>query len=173
MPERDKVFLETFGIGYDELDHRAAVVYLRYLSDLSPEHQQYWNTFIVSGLVKLHPDYYRGTYLGEWSLNGSFFGAILEEIKLINQLTTGIFGEALFRTEHNEERPLGLTLFLRPTLRNFNIFVLAMDKILSDNINQEFFKGQVALEFETERPDGKVVVARKGTLTLLEDWDAI
>jgi hypothetical protein len=59
VPERDKVFLQTFGTGYDEADRRVAVVFLRYLADLSPEHQQYWNTFICSGTIKLHPEYYR------------------------------------------------------------------------------------------------------------------
>jgi hypothetical protein len=170
VPERDKVFLQTFGIGYDAEDSRLAVVFLRYLSDLSPEHQQYWKSFICAGVVKLHPEYYRASYLGQWSEHGSYFEAILAELKLLNELTTVIYGTALFRTELGHERPAGLSPFLRPTLRNFNAFILALDKLLSGNINQKFFEGQIQLEYDTQRPDGKIVVTRKGTLALLEEW---
>ncbi|MFC1478752.1 hypothetical protein ACFL57_04765, partial [Candidatus Margulisiibacteriota bacterium] len=44
--DRDKTFLQTFGLGYNSDDSRVVVVFLRYLSKLSPEHQQYWNTYI-------------------------------------------------------------------------------------------------------------------------------
>jgi hypothetical protein len=168
--ERDQVFLQTFGIGYDESDTRVAVVFLRYLSSLSPEHQQYWKSFIRTGKIKLHREYYRGAYLGEWPEYGSYFGAILTEIKLINELTTAIYAKALFRTVFGEDRPAELTPFLRPTLKNFNTFILEIDKLLSENINQDFFKDRIQLELETERPDGKIVVTQKGTLALLEEW---
>lgn len=170
VPERDKVFLQTFGIGYNEAGHRMAAVFLRYLADLSPEHQQYWKSFIYSGTTKLHPEYYRASYLGEWPEYGSYFAALLTELKLLDELTQGIYGTRLFRAELGDQRPAGLTSFLRPTLRNFNAFILAMDKLLSENINQKFFEGQIPLEYDTQRPDGKIIVARKGTLTLLEEW---
>jgi hypothetical protein len=58
----------------------------------------------------------------------------------------------------------------RPTLEEFNAFVLLLDKMLSDNINKAFFQGQVPEETETERSDGKIVVTPKGTLTILDEW---
>jgi hypothetical protein len=170
VPERDQVFLQTFGIGYDEAGNRVAVVFLRYLADLSPEHQQYWRSFICPGVIKLHPEYYRSSYLGEWPVYGSYFKAILIELKLLNELTKGIFGQELFRTVPGDDCPANLTPFLRPTLRNFNAFVLAMDKLLSENVNRKFFEGQLSLEYDTPRPDGKIVVTQKGTLRLLEEW---
>jgi hypothetical protein len=69
-----------------------------------------------------------------------------------------------------DRRPAGLIFFRLPTLRNFNEFILAMDKLLSDNLDQSFFKGAVSLEVETTRNDGKVIVRPKGTLSLLEEW---
>ncbi len=42
--------------------------------------------------------------------------------------------------------------------------------IQSENINQDFFVGKMALETEKEREDGKIEVSRKGTLTLLKEW---
>jgi hypothetical protein len=41
---------------------------------------------------------------------------------------------------------------------------------LSDNINRGFFLSDISLEEEQVRPDGKIVVRQKGTLTLLEEW---
>lgn len=170
FPERDKVLLESFGLGYDENRRRYAVAFLRYLANLSPEHQQYWNSFAYPHRVKLSKEYYRNSYLDEFAEYGSFFGAILAEIDLINHLTKAFFDQPLFLTSFDENRPPGLTLFLRPTLKNFNEFILSLDKVLSDNLNLSFFKGAVPLEKEITRGDGKIVVERKGTLTLLEEW---
>jgi hypothetical protein len=45
-----------------------------------------------------------------------------------------------------------------------------MDKLLSDNLNKDFFRGTIPVERETERTDGRIVVHQIGTLKLLEDW---
>jgi hypothetical protein len=126
IPERDKVLLQTFGIGYDQSDRRVAIVFLRYLKGLSPEHQQYWNSFVCSGAVKLHREYYRSSLLGEFPEYVSYFGAILTEMRLINELTNGVYSVGLFRRLYGEDRPSELTPFLRPTLKNFNDFSLSM-----------------------------------------------
>ncbi len=169
--ERDKVFLQTFGLGYGREDERLAVVFLRYLSGLSPEHQQYWNSFRYEGRVKPHPEYYRSSYFGEWPEYISYIGAILAEMKLINELTLGIYSASLFReTFGDEQRPPGFTPFFRPTLKNFNDFVLAMDKLLSENLNHEFFRGKVAAETDRVREDGKTVVERRNSISMLDAW---
>jgi hypothetical protein len=170
MPERDKVLLQTFGVGYGDENIRLAVVFLRYLKDLSPEHQQYWNSFLYSGTVKIHPEYYRSSYLGEFPEYTSYFGATLAEMKLINELTEGVYGVGLFREIYDDERPSGFTPFFRPTLKSFSDFILAMDKLLSENLNYDFFRGQVPLETEKLREDGKVVVERRSTIALFEEW---
>jgi hypothetical protein len=59
---------------------------------------------------------------------------------------------------------------VRPTLEEFNDFVLLLDKTLSDNINKDFFQNDVSYETELKRPDGKVQVQQKGTLQILDDW---
>ena len=108
--------------------------------------------------------------LGEITDNVSYFKAIMTEITLINQMTQSVCGRTLFLRDFNESRPPGLTFFRLPTLKNFNEFVLAMDKMLSDNLNREFFRPTISLESESLRSDGKVVVQQKGTLSLLEEW---
>jgi len=170
MLERDDVFLQTFGVGYGEGRVRLAVVYLRYLSRLSPDHQQYWRSFLYRGSFSVHPEYYRSSILGAFPEYGSYAGAILTEMRLINRLVHGIFGKRLFVETHDENRPSCLGPFFRPTLRNYNEFVLGMDKLLSENLDREFFRGEVALEEEKEREDGKIVVSQRGTISLLNEW---
>jgi hypothetical protein len=45
-----------------------------------------------------------------------------------------------------------------------------LDKMMSDNINRDFFKGLVDLERQETRKDGAVIVTQKGTIALLEEW---
>jgi hypothetical protein len=59
---------------------------------------------------------------------------------------------------------------VRPTLEEFNQFVLLLDQMLSENLNKDFFRNDVPLEWEEQRADGKIVVNAKGTLTILDDW---
>ncbi len=169
-PERDKVSLQTFGLGFDENKNPYAVVYLRYLAGLSAEHQQYWNSYLASGDVHLSEPYYRSSIEGQFWKNRSVRYAIVEELRLIRELTEAIWGRNLFRAPPAGHVPIGLTSFLRPTAENYNRFVMALDKLLSESIEVKFFEGKAPLETEIIRPDGKAVVQRKGTLTLLEEW---
>jgi len=64
VPEHDQILLKTFGFAYDGDLNRYVAVYLRYLSDLSPEHQRIWAAREVRGDMKLHPDYFETTING-------------------------------------------------------------------------------------------------------------
>ncbi|MGA8171673.1 MAG: hypothetical protein WB816_12705 [Methylocystis sp.] len=169
-PERDKVSLQSFGLGFDDQRNPYVIVYLRYLARLSAEHQQYWNSYLGGGDVRMSEPYFSSSILGEFWKNRSVRHAIVEEMRLIRALTEAIWGCSLFRAPPEGTIPIDLTTFLRPTAENFNRFVMALDKLLSDSIDGKFFEGKLPLETETSRPDGKIVVRKKGTLTLLEEW---
>jgi len=169
-PERDKVSLQSFGLGWDADRNPHVIVFLRYLAGMSAEHQQYWNSYLVLGDVRMSEPYYLSSIRGEFWENRSVRHAIIEEIRLIRALTEAIWGHSLFREVSEENVPIGLTSFLRPTTENFNRFVMALDKLLADSIDVNFFKNKAPLETETLRADGKIVVQKKGTLTLLEEW---
>lgn len=169
MHERDQVLLETFGFGYDKDMNRAVVVFTRYLHDLSAEHQQIWNAKRLEGHFSLHPDYYRNSILGDWGTRLSLFDAFIQEIKHVNAMLAKIGKPPLFRNEF-QKRPRGFSFLVRPTTKEFNDFVLLLDQMMSDNINKDFFRGDIDLETETQREDGKVVVTQKGTIQLLEQW---
>jgi hypothetical protein len=168
--ERDKVSLQSFGLGFDAQHKPYVVVYVRYLAGLSAEHQQYWNSYQNGSDVRLSEPYFRSSIEGQFWENRSVRYAIVEEMRLIRALTEAIWGRSLFRASPEGGIPIGLTTFLRPTAENFNRFVMALDKLLSDSIDFKFFEGRVSLETETPRPDGKIVVQKKGTLALLEEW---
>lgn len=171
LNEHDQVFLKTFGLGYKENGERVVVCFLRYLSQLTVEHQTYWNTKIVGTPCKMVGEYYENIILGNWVFSQSIFSAIIEEQLIINKMSKMIWQKQLFRNSfEGRKRPKEFTFFTTPTLFSYERFIILMDKMLSDNINKEFFKGEVE-EFEfITLSDGNVERKPKGTLRLLEEW---
>ena len=169
FPERDKILVQTFGLGFDAARRPVVVVFLRYLAGLTPEHQQYWNSFKINGEARLSRPYYESAVLGQIWKNRSVRHAIFEELRAINRMTIAIWGSEIFRSIPEEGGAIDLASFLRPTRDNFERFVLALDKLLSENINVTFFEGKVKLEEEIRRADGKIEVRRKGSLALLAE----
>ena len=170
MHEKDQIILETFGFSYDKQGNRAVAAFLIYLSRLSPEHQQIWQSRRLPGDFKLHPDYYRISILSDWGVRISIFNAFIEELKIINLMCAAMGRPALFRDTFETNRPRNFSFLVRPTQEEFNDFVLTLDKMMSDNISKKFFKDEVADETDQERDDGKIVVRQKGTIVILGDW---
>lgn len=169
--EEDDIFLKTFGLGFDENGNRLAVVYLRYLKDLTAEHQVYWKSREKSGNCKMLEEYHQNTIQGNWTFSYSIFSGFIGEQKCINDLTELIFSKPLFRkTFENENRPKEFTFFFTPTLKNYNDFILLLDKMISENINKDFFEGKVDLFEFKEIGNGLVERQSKGTLQIFEEW---
>lgn len=169
--EEDQVFLKSFGLGFDSNDNRLAVVYLRYLKDLTPEHQLFWRSKEVFENCKMLKEYHENTINGNWTFSHSIFSAFLGELNCLNELSKLIFDINLFnKTFDKENRPKSFTFFFTPTLKNYNEFVMLLDKMISDNINKDFFKDTVEL-YDVEKIDENTVERKpKGTLRLLEEW---
>jgi len=168
-PERDKILLQTFGVGFDEDDGRVVAVFLRYLADLSPEHQRLWEAFERTDRCFVHPDYMTAA-LGDFPNHGSIYRALLIEQVTINRMCDAIGRPDLFRVTFAEGRPDGYHVFFQPTERHFHAFVLELDKLLSQNIKVEFFENEVALTETIRRRTGEVRVVDRGSVALLEDW---
>lgn len=144
---------------------------MRYLTDLSPEHQQYWAGLEVSADVELHPDYFRPSFLGEFPERVSVYTAILMEMQTINELSRAMGRVAFFRKDFREgDKPPYFGRLVRPTALEFDQFVLMLDRMLSDNINHDFFGNDVRRQREFERPDGRIEVQQKGSMQKLADW---
>ncbi len=170
FPSRDKVSLQTFGLGVDRDRFPYVIVFLRYLANLSPEHQQLWNSYTAGQDVRMMRPYFQSSIEGNFWKNRSARYAIIQEMLLINRMTDAIFGQKIFRDFEEAEVPIGITSFLRPTLANFEAFVLALDKHLSERIDTKFFNGKIEMDEETPRGDNRFEVRRKGSIRLLEDW---
>ncbi|MGE0704927.1 MAG: hypothetical protein AB7F99_02205 [Vicinamibacterales bacterium] len=170
MAERDKVLLQTFGIGYDRGKNRVVVVYLRYLADLSPEHQQTWRAHELTEECSINSDYRGATLFGQRPKFVSVYQAFIREQIEINRLAEMIGKPPLFRETFAEDRrPLEFATMLRPTRRQYREFAQVLDKMLSDNLNRDFFRDNIPLE---DRIESKDTIERRqlGTITLLERW---
>jgi hypothetical protein len=171
MSESDKVFLESFGFCYDEDMNRAVAAFVRYLSRLSPEHQQIWKAKELEGDHQLHPDYYDRAIFGTFGRGISVFDAFIQELQVINRMAHAMGRPPLFRNDFSDDpEPVGFSFLVRPTLKEFNDFVLLLDKMISDNISRDFFQEEVAYESEEARRDGRIIIRQKGTLAILENW---
>jgi len=169
--EEDDIFLKTFGLGVDENGNRLAVVYLRYLKDLTSEHQVFWKSKEKNGKCKMLEEYHQNTIEANWTFSYSIFSGFLGEQKCINDLTELVFSKALFtKTFEKENRPKEFTFFFTPTLKNYNDFILLLDKMISENINKEFFEGKVELYEFKDLENGLVERQIKGTLQIFEEW---
>lgn len=166
----DKISLQSFGFCYEEKKiTRAVAVFYRYLSDLTPEHQRIWNSKILPGNFFLHPDYARSS-AGQFPEKVSIFTAFIEEMHIINEFSKLMNRPPFFNRSYKEDKPKDFSFLIRPTLKELNSFIHLLDKMISDNINRDFFRNEIPFETERERSDGKTVVQQKGTITLLKEW---
>jgi hypothetical protein len=167
LPEQDKVSLQTFGFCHDQTGKRAVAVLLRYLKNLTPKHQIIWKSKELNSSWKLHPDYDRSVK-GVWEMGGiSIFDAILEELKLINKMCKAMNKPSLFKKDFNEDRPNEFSFLIRSTTKEFNNFIHTLDKMISENIDEAFFKDDIKNgDIEEKNEHG----GRKSSITLLESW---
>ena len=100
----------------------------------------------------------------------SIFEAFNQEMLVINEMAALIGKPLLFKNTYQHDYPRNFGFLLRPTLSEFNAFVLLLDQLMSDNLNQKFFTPELELEEDHPREDGKVEVRRKGTIALLDEW---
>ena len=170
MKPSDRTILQTFGFAYDDEMNRAVAVYLRYLHDLTPEHQQIWHTRMLEGIYRVHPDYHRATVVDDWALSIPILTAFCMELQHINKMCKRMTRAPLFNDDFSAGKPRGLALLIRPTAEEYRRFVLLLDKAMSDNINIDFFQNEVPREEETERKDGRVEVRSIGTIRQFENW---
>jgi hypothetical protein len=163
FPARDKIAVQTFGIGYRPDGTRVVGIFLRYLHDLTPEHQWIWRAQEVGEQCRIAADYLENA-LGRWAGKPSLYDALLGEQVVINTMSTAMGRAHLFRETHSRERPPGFHTLLRPTRRAYHDFVGVLDKLLSENIDIEFFGEDVSRIDEHGRT--------KGSLRVLAEWIA-
>ncbi len=160
-----------FGFAYDDEMHRAVAAFIRYLHDLPEVQQIEMQKHELAGSYKLHPDFFRTQIMGEFPERISIYDAFLHEKIEINQICELMGKPKLFLSENGSStRPSGFGILIRPTKKEFRDFALLLDQLLSDNLNRDFFKGDLELDRILTDEDGKQVKQPKGTIQLLEEW---
>jgi hypothetical protein len=160
-PEEDKIIIQNFGYAYSrDTGEKIIMVFLRYLHDLSAKHQKYWESYLVKGDFLIDKDYFERSFLAKFTDFYSIYDAFLEEEKQINIISKIIGKPPLFLNEYDyvpdfSNLPL-------PTKAYFQNFIHVLDKLISENINREFFKGDI--DFKNEKEE------ILGSLKLLENW---
>lgn len=130
-----------------------------------------WKTKMLSDEYKLHPDYWESSIMGRWHDGMSVFQAFTEEMKVINDLSKLMGRPIFFKEAHTgDKRPRNFGFLIRPTLKEFNEFVHLLDKLISENINLDFFQNEVPYHEEIQRQDGTIEKRPKGSLSILNDW---
>lgn len=168
---RDGLEFLEFGFAYDDEMHRAIAVFLRYLHDLPEEMQIEMQKHELEGDYKLHPDFYRTQIIGDFPEGVSIYNAFLQEKAHINKMCDLIGKPRLFRTEFDDyDRPRGFGILIRPTKKEFRDFALQLDQLLSDDLNRDFFVGDIEVNRTLVDEDGNKVVQPIGTIQLLQNW---
>ncbi|OQJ61801.1 hypothetical protein FGG90_15270 [Clavibacter tessellarius] len=142
--DRDKVSLSHLGFaydlsGYDREDIETPIVrrvaaFYGDLAKLTPEHQQRWKSYLVSDAgLEPHPAWWM-TQMGDWADGVGPFEYFFLQLNNLNTLWVRAFGEELFK---HTEQPQDFGWLLRPSQREWDEFIVQLDKLLSENIRHQ------------------------------------
>ncbi|MBG9886993.1 hypothetical protein ABE10_10635 [Bacillus toyonensis] len=142
--DRDKISLSHLGFaydlsGYDPADPNSPVVrrvaaFYGDLSKLTPEHQQRWQSYqVADDGLEVHPVWWK-SQMGHWPDGIGPFDHLFLELENLNALWTGAFGGPLFKQIN---RPQDFGWMLRASQREWDEFIVQLDKLLSDNIRHD------------------------------------
>jgi hypothetical protein len=170
-PPQDRVGIQSYGVAYKGDGTQAVAVPLIDLGRLSKEHQQHWASWEIHESLSLDADYYRQEFEGEWTDRVSPFDAMLQELREINRLCDLIGYPHLFRTTFDDEIIPGYGWLTKATSHALEEFIRLLDRLLSDNMQREFFDADgIPLSEEIKRKDGTIECRNKGSIRLLEEF---
>jgi hypothetical protein len=177
VPVDDKILVQSFGVATRPNGQRAIGVLLCYLADLTPRHQAHWKGSQIDEICEFLAPYVRNSVLGQPNDDISAYLAIPLLLEIINKQSVALGRRPLFhrtfrgkrftdieKREPREDRepPDDYHPILGPFSKSYLEFVSALDKMLSDNIDEAFFGQDVPLKDAYDH--------KKGTIQLLADW---
>ena len=170
LPAKDRILLPRFGFAYNDDGVRVVAAYPRDLRRLTPEHQSLWVARERSGDFKVHPNLYAIT-VGSFDLVHTIFEAFREELCHLGKMCQAVGWPEVVRHDFTGERkPANFGFLIRPTAKEMQDFISTLDKMMSDNLNRDFFKHLgLELRYEEKSKNGDVRLRDKGTIQLLAD----
>jgi len=168
-------YIKNYGMAYKDGEYldRAVGVFVCDLANLSAQKQTMWKVFELPDQLKCHINqgFIKNLIIGEWVEEIWIFHALIEEMKVINEQCEHMKIPKLFNKTfgtHYSEMPEGYRSILLPTLKNFNDFVLVLEKIVVHNISYDTFQKDTTYTRSVERKDKSDNF--KGSLVMLEEW---
>lgn len=160
---RDSLYIEHMDVSYSKRGERVLGVMLRYLCDLSPSHQRIWSEHEIKGKCKVNELSFNAAYFGSLPNALSIYDALLEEIKVINQICLATFKIEMFKSDFIGKKPDYYHILLISTEREYRNFASGIDEILSENLNMDFFKSFPEIV-------GEIGKSQLGTIGSLKLW---
>ena len=172
-------WVNDFGVAYPRKEprdcDRAIGVFLRDLSKLNYEAQCKWRGFLLRDQTAflINGGFVENLIYGNWVSGYWIFDALLDEIKLINEMCASIGIPPLFCKEYSREHEelIGYRIILIPSLKNYYEFVSALEKIVVNNLNFKTFQREAALIKPIDRKKDNGI--SKGSIEMLEEWFSV
>ena len=144
IKDEDKIDIQSLGYAYKKKDDSKVIVtYLKYLARLSNKHQDYWASYEEEEECKLDQDFYNQEFMAEFTERVSIFDAFLQELFEINKICNIQGYPPLLKNDFRESKPQNFSWPTKPTLESYHSLIHLLDKLLSDNINRQFFEGKI------------------------------
>ena len=81
--------------------------------------------------------------MAEFTERVSIFDAFLQELFEINKICNIQGYPPLIKNDFRESKPQNFSWPTKPTLESYHSLIHLLDKLLSDNINRQFFEGKI------------------------------
>lgn len=164
LNEERRFAIKTFGVGKNKNGEHVVAVPLSELVNMPSACQIEWYGMLEPEQEKCAVlNNYVDVLNGCWNFKDTIFRSILKELSNINKLTTTIWECSFYRKEYIEDKPVGFDLLYLPTKSVFLEFVSLFEKIVVQNINNDFFVSVgVVQENDKEKKDK--------TLQCLKEW---
>lgn len=168
-------YIKDYGMAYIDGPrlNRAIGVFAIDLARLTAKTQMLWKAFELDNQksCKVEAGFVKNLVYGEWVTKHWMLMAIIEEIKIINRQCKEIGLKPIFNKEFEIDSlsmPEGYRTILLPTEKNYNDFIMALEKIVVHNISIKPFLVDIGIVRGVERnsEDG----SPKGSLVILEEW---
>ena len=144
--DQESEYVKNYGMAYKkgESIDRAVAVFLGDLAKLPQRRQLLWKSFEANNQnnYDVAEGFIKNLIYGGWVTTYWIFDAVLEEMKVINDLCSAIGIPGLFNHIYGtfyDEKPDGYSNILLPTLKNYYEFVLVIEKLIVHNISVKTF----------------------------------
>ena len=171
-------YIKDYGMAYIKGDklQRAIGVFVCDLAKLSSSVQLIWKGFELSDQenCQVHSGFVKNLINGEWVTDNWSLHAILDEMRVINDLCDVIQIPPVFKHTYGYNDPFdildGYSNILLPTKKNYYDFILVLEKLLIHNLSYKAFttKGLLVKPVDRNDSDGNPKLGLNRILNFLE-----